>query len=123
MSGERMITIPIDMVNPNDAAALGDDDYFLNVPCDVTVVYVSAGSDTDDPGLTLDINDDASGVIEGIDCDTKADPGEWISTYCGGTETPVVISADSEISFDANNAANATTIHGYMLCLISDVYG
>jgi hypothetical protein len=120
---ERMFTIPIDMVNPDNAAGLGDNDYYLNVPCDVTVVYVSAGANADDPDLTLDINDDASGVITGIDCATKADPGEWISTHFGGTNAPVRIAADSEISFDANDAANATVLHGYMIVLGSDVYG
>lgn len=120
---EQLFSIPIDLVNPNDAAALSTNDYYLNVPCDVMVVYVCVGSDTDDPGLTFDINVDGVSTIAAIDCDTKADPGEWISTHFGGAQTPVRIPAGSEISFDANNAAAETTIHGYMLVLASDVYG
>jgi len=119
---ERLLSIPIDMVNPADASALGDDDYFINIPFDCEIVYVSAGADTDDPDLTLDINDDATGVIEGIDCADKEDPGEWISTHFGGAETPVHVDAGSELSFDANDAAAETTIHGYMLVLTSGVY-
>lgn len=120
---ETLVSIPFKLVNPDDSAALGDNDYYLNVPCDVTVVYVCAGADTDDADLTLDINDDGTGVITAIDCADKEDPGEWVSTHFGGTNDPVVIAADSEISFDANDAAAATTIGGYMLVLISDVYG
>lgn len=122
MSNEMLISIPIDMVNPDDAAALGDNDYYINVPFDCTIVYVAAGSDTDDSDLTLDINDDGVAAISAIDCATKADPGEWISTHFGGTQTPVRVAAGSELSFDANDAAAATTIHGYMLVLTSGVY-
>jgi len=119
---ERLLSIPIKMVNPVEGAALGALDYYINVPFDCTIVYVSLGSDTDDSGLTVDINDDASGVITAIDCADKEDPGEWISTHFGGAETPVVVEAGSELSFDANAAANASTIGGYMLVLTSDVY-
>lgn len=119
---ERLITIPIDMVNPDDGAALGDADHYLNVRSDILIVYVTAGATADDTGLTLDINVDGVGAIEAIDCDTKADPGEWISTHMGGTETPVRVAAGSELSFDANAAANATVLHGYILALSSDVY-
>lgn len=119
---EQLVSIPIDLVDPNDAAALGDNDYYLVIPFDCTVVYVCVGSDTDNTSLTLDINDDGVGVIEAIDCDTKADPGEWISTHMGGAQTPVRIAAGSVIDFDANNADAAVTIHGYMLVLTSGVY-
>jgi hypothetical protein len=114
--------IPIEMVDPNDSNALGDDEYYINVPFDCYIVYVSAGADADDTGLTLDINDDGSDAITGIDCADKQDPGEWISTHFGGSNDPVYVAADSELSFDANSAAAATTIKGYMLALSSDVY-
>jgi len=120
---ERLVSIPIDCIDPNDSNALGDNEYYINVPFDCLVVYVTAGADADDTGtLTLDINDDATGVITAIDCSTKADPGEWISTHFGGSETPVHVDADSELSFDVNGSAAAQTIKGYMLILSSDVY-
>ena len=119
---ERLVSIPFKLVNPAEGGALGALDYYLNVPFDCYIVYVSAGADTDDAGLTLDINDDGAAGIAAIDCADKEDPGEWISTHFGGTNDPVYVAAGSELSFDANNAANATTIGGYMLVLTSDVW-
>lgn len=119
---ERLLSIPFKLIVPDNTGGPGNTVYYNNVPFDCTVVYVAAGADNNDTGLTLDINDDASGSITGIDCSDADDPGEWISTHLGGDETPVHIDADSEISFDANNAENAQTITGYMLVLTSDVY-
>ena len=120
---EMLVTIPIDMVNPDDSAGLGDADYYVNVPFDGYIVYVCAGADTDDTGLTLDINISSGGDdITGIDCSDKEDPGEWISTHFGGSNDPEEVDAGAELSFDANNAANATTLHGYILLLASNVY-
>ena len=119
---EMLLSIPFKLVNPAEGGAVGALDYYINVITDCVLVYVSAGSDTDDGGLTLDINDDGTVIAEAIDCATKADPGEWISTHFGGTETPVRIAAGSELSFDANAAANATTIGGYMLVLVGEVH-
>lgn len=119
---ERLVSIPIPSVYPGAAAALGDNFTYINVPFDCTIVYVCAGASADDANLTLDINDDGTGVITGIDCADKEDPGEWKSTHVGGAETPVRVAAGSELSFDANNAANATVINGYLLVLASGVY-
>ena len=120
---ERLVTIPIKMIDPTEGNALGNTEYYINVPFDCYIVYVAAGADNDDTGLTLDINIESGGDdITGIDCATKADPGEWISTHFGGSNDPVKVDADSELSFDANAAENAQTISGYMLVLTSDVY-
>jgi len=108
---ERMVVISGTCVNPAEGAALAALDHYINVPCDITIVYVCAAADTDDTGLTFDINDDGSAIIAAIDCADKEDPGEWISTDMGGAETPVVVAAGSELSFDVNNGANATTVH------------
>lgn len=119
---ERLVVVSGTMVNPAEGGALSTTDHYINIPCDATIVYVCASADTDDSGLTLDINDDASGVITGIDAADKEDPGEWISTHFGGSETPVRVAAGSELSFDANNAANATTVHYSIWMLTSDVF-
>jgi len=120
---ERLVTIPIKMIDPTEGNALGNTEYYINVPFDCYIVYVSAGADADDASLTLDINIESGGDdITGIDCSDKDDPGEWISTHFGGDEDPVEVDADSELSFDANSAAAANTITGYMLVLTSDVY-
>ena len=120
---ERLVTIPFKLVNPAEGSALGALDYYLNVPFDGYIVYVCAGADTDDADLTLDINISSGGDdIEAIDCADKEDPGEWISTHFGGDEDPVEVDAGAELSFDVNDAANATTLGGYILILSSDVY-
>ena len=119
---EQLVVLSFTMVNPNDAAALGDADFYHNVPCDFTIVYVCASSDTDDAGLTIDINDDASAAISAIDAADKENPGEWISTHFGRSETPVRVAAGSELSFDANAAAAASTVHLQIWGLTSAVY-
>jgi len=119
---ENLVVLSFTMVDPNDAAALGDADFYQNVPCDITIVYVCAASDTDDGSLTIDINDDGTGVITAIDASDKEDPGEWISTAMGGTQTPVYVAAGSELSFDANSATAETTVHIQIWALTSGVY-
>jgi hypothetical protein len=119
---EQLVVLSFTLVNPNNAAGLGDNDFYHNVPCDCMIVYVCASSDTDDTSQTVDINDDGTGIIETIDSDTKADPGEWISTHCGGTETPVRVAVGSELSFDVNSGANDTTVHLVIWLLTSAVW-
>lgn len=119
---EQLVVLSFTLVNPADAAALGDADFYHNVPCDFTIVYVCASSDTDDTGLDVDINDDATGIIEAIDAADKEDPGEWISTHFGGSETPVRVAAGSELSFDVNDAEAASTVHLQIWGLTSAVY-
>jgi hypothetical protein len=111
---ERLITIPLPAVYPGAAAALGDAYAAITLPFDVTILEVSAAPSADDTGLTLDINDDGSGVITALACATKATPGTWKSIPMGGTNTPVTVAAGSVITFDANSAANGTQIIGFM---------
>jgi len=120
---ERLVSLPIKLVDPTEGNNIGALEYYIQVPFDCYIVYVSAGADNDDTGLTLDINIESGGDdITGIDCSDADDPGEWISTHFGGSNDPEKVDADSEISFDANAAENAQTISGYMLVLTSDVY-
>ena len=118
---ERLVCIPLPGVYPGSGAALGDNYAYFYSRYDMTIVYVSAAPGADDPGLTLDINDDASGVITAISCADADVPGEWESTHVGGAQTPVTIAAGSKISFDANNAANGSQIFGYMLALTGEM--
>lgn len=117
---ERLICIPLPSVFPGASAALGDGYGYYYCRHDLTVVYVSAAPSVDDPGLTLDINDDGTAIIAALSCADADIPGEWESTHVGGTETPVTIAAGSKISFDANAAANATQIVGYILALVGE---
>lgn len=120
---ERLVTIPLPALYPGSASALGADYAYFYTPLDLTVIYVSAAPSADDAGLTLAVNDDGSAAIAAFSCADADVPGEWESTQVGGTAAPVKIAAGSKISFSAANAANATTIVGYMLALVGEVTG
>ena len=118
---ERLIILPVKAVNPVEGAALAALDQYTTVPCNLTIVYVCASADTDDTGLTVDINDDGTGVITAIDAADKEAPGTWTSTHFGGAETPVNVAAGSVLSFDFNNAAVETTVEVHVWCLLGEV--
>jgi hypothetical protein len=71
----------------------------------------------------LDINDDAATIITALTCADKDVPGEWISTHCGGSETPVEIAAGSVLDFDFNDAAAANRFDIVMLMLQGETWG
>lgn len=96
---------------------------YFYVPFDITVVYMEAGASADDPGLTVDLNDDGTGVIEALACATAATPGRWRSTHVGGTNDPVHIAAGSLCSLDANAAAADTDICVTLWCLVGEAVG
>ena len=77
---------------------------------DWVIEYVTAVPSTNDAGATLDIEDDGTAVIAGIDVSTAATPGEWKSTAVGGTNAPVSITAGSAISFTAGTIDSGTRI-------------
>jgi len=106
---ERVVCISL-TVKPTDAGTLGNTYAYFTVPCDLMIIGLSASPHTDDPGLTVDINDDGSGAITALACATAATPGTWVSTHLGGTNAPVRVAADSVVSLDANNAAANTVI-------------
>jgi len=96
---------------------------YFYVPFDITVVYMEAGASADDTGLTVDLNDDGTGVITALACATAATPGRWRSTHVGGTETPVRIAAGSLCSLDANSAAVDTDIAVTLWFLTGEITG
>lgn len=114
---ERLISIALPAIYPGSAAALGDAYAAITTLVDMTIVGVSAAPSADDTGLTLDINSSGGDDITGLACAVKATPGTWKSTHFGGTNTPVFVPAGSVLTFDANNAANATVIVGNILAL------
>lgn len=83
---------------------------YYTVPCNCTVVYVTAAPSVDDADLTVDINDDGTAAISAISCAVKATPGTWKSTSMGGTNDPVDVAAGSVLSLDANSAASGTRL-------------
>jgi len=116
----RLVCIPVPIVFPGASAALGDNYAYFYAPCDLTIVYVTAAPSADDADLTLDINDDGSGAITAISCADADTPGTWKSIHMGGSNSPVTIAAGSKVSFDANDAANATQIIAYIFALTGE---
>lgn len=101
---------------------LGDNYRYTTTMFDMTIVAVVASPNVDDPGLTVDINDDGTGVITGVDGSDKDVPGTWKSTHIGGTNTPVFVAAGSKLSLDANSAAANTVVRVdiyYLLGMVS----
>lgn len=117
---ERLVVL--DFVEGEVGVTLSTLFRYLTIPCDLTVIYVCASPSADDTGLTIDINDDGTGVITAVDAATKATPGTWKSTHMGGTNAPVTIAAGSVISFDANSAASGTRVGIQVWALTGEVF-
>ena len=108
---ERLVCKNITLVVPDETAGLGALEYYETIPVDLTIVAVSVAPSVDDAGATIDINDDGTGVIEGVDASDQNVAGTWTSTHFGGTNDPVTLAADSVMTLDANNAAVGTAIY------------
>lgn len=118
---ERMIVI--DFAEGETGVTLGANYLYFTVPQSMTIVYVTAAPSVDDADLTLDINDDGTGVITAVSCADQDVPGTWASTHVGGANAPVTIAADSVVSFDANDAAANTRLYVQIWALIGECYG
>ncbi len=115
---ERLVEIALEAGEVG--VTLGDAYKYYTALVPLTVVGVVCSASANDADLTVDINDDGSGVITAIACATAATPGTWKSTHIGGTETPVRIAKNSVISLDANNAAASTRLRVALLCLTGE---
>jgi hypothetical protein len=120
---ERLVSYTFNLFDPDDTAGLGDLCAYFMLPFGATLVYVSGTPMTDDPGTTLDVHDDGSAIIAALACNTKAAPGEWISTHCGGTQTPVAIAAGSEITMDLNSIEVGVRFDVQLLFLVGESWG
>jgi len=115
---ERLVEIALEAGEVG--VTLGDAYKYYTTLIPLTVVGVVCSPSANDADLTVDINDDGSGVITAIACATAATPGTWKSTHIGGTNTPVRIDKDSVISLDANSAAANTRLRVALLCLTGE---
>ena len=120
---ERLVSFTYNIYDPNDAAGLGNLALYFMVPFGATLVYVSGTPMTDDAGCTLDVHDDGAEIIAGLACAVKATPGEWISTHCGGTNTPIAIAAGSEMTVDLNAIAVGVRFDVQFLFLVGESWG
>ena len=120
---ERLVAYNLSILDPNDAGGMGASAWLGMLPFGGTLVYASARPHENDADATIDIQDDTADIVTAISCAVAATPGEWISTHCGGSETPVTIAAGSELEIDANNVAATTRLDITMLFLTGETWG
>ncbi len=121
---ERIVAYTFFLTDPVEGNSLGALEGYFYLPFGATLVYACGAPDVDDAGTSLDLHDD--GVAVGpaaLACITAAVPGEWISTHCGGTETPVEIAAGSKMSYDINGIAAAVGFTVVFLLLVGESWG
>jgi hypothetical protein len=121
---ERLIAYTFNLADPVEGNSLGVLETYFMLPFGATLVYASGAPAADDAGTTFDLMDDtvACGPTA-LACAVAAVPGEWISTHCGGTETPVEIAAGSEMSIDVNGIAAGVTFAIVLLFLVGESWG
>jgi len=101
MANEVMRTISFQV--PALAAASSVVDFSALEEMTVVGVSLCATVFTGTPtGFDIDIQDDGTDCITAIAANTALTPGTWKSTMMGGTESPVVIAAGSEVEIDLN---------------------
>ncbi len=119
---ENIISYTFSVADATEGNTVGDNELYFMVPFGATLIYVSVAPWDDGTG-TLDINDDASTIVAAVDATDKDVPGEWISTHCGGSETPIAIAAGSVCDFDINTGDAANRYDVCMLMLQGSTWG
>ena len=119
---ENIVNYSFSITDATEGNTLTTNACYFMIPFGATLVYVSVAPHDDGTG-TLDINDDGSGIVAAVDATDKDVPGEWISTHCGGTETPVEIAAGSVMDFDINTGDAANRYDVCMLMLQGSTWG
>lgn len=121
---EKLVTYNLQIFDPDTAGgAVGASAWLGMVPFGATLVYASVSPHEDDAGATIDIQDDGTDIVTAISAADHDVPGEWISTHCGGTNTPVAIAAGSELEIDANNVAATTRLDVTLVFLHGETWG
>lgn len=121
---ERLVSYVLNLTDPAEGESLSDAgaSHFM-VPFGATLVYASVSPFEDDAGATMDIQDDGSDIVTGVDASDHDVPGEWISTHMGGSNAPVAIAAGSELSIDLNSVAAANRFDIVLLFLTGETNG
>lgn len=120
---ERLIAYNLNIGDPDETAAVSASAAMVMVPFGCTLVYVSVSPMEDDAGATIDIQDDGTDIVTGVDASDHDVPGEWASVHAGGTNAAVEIAAGSEIEVDINSAAAANRFDVTLLFLTGESWG
>jgi len=118
---DRLVIFNRSLVDPTEGNAIGTLEGYVDAIVDMTIVGVSVSPQVDDAGATVDIDDDGTNVISGIDASDQNVPGTWKSTALGGgTNAPVHVAAGSKVSFDINAGAIGTAFNVDLYVLIGE---
>ena len=120
---ERIVAYTFFVTDPVEGNALGALEGYFYLPFGGTLVYVSGAPTVDDAGGQFDLHDDGVAIVDNLACAVAAVPGEWITTHCGGTETPVEVAAGSLMSFDMNALAAGVSFAVVLLFLVGESWG
>lgn len=104
-------TLSFSVTDPDETAAAGTAACRYELSFSHTIVAVSVCPLEDDAGATMDIQAGGSDVITAISCADKDAVTPWESTHVGGTNDPVTVAANTEVTFDFNSAAAANVFH------------
>lgn len=120
---ERLIAYNLNIGDPDESAAVTTAAAYVMVPFGATLIYVAVSPFEDDTGATIDILDDGTDIVTGVDASDHDVPGEWISVHAGGSNAPVAIAAGSEIVVDVNSGAAANRFDVTLLFLTGESWG
>lgn len=115
---ERLVSI-FDSTDGEVGITLGAGyQFFRSPPVPCTIVYVDAAPSADDASATIDIQDDGTDIITGIDISDQNVPGTWKGKHFGGTNDNVAVAAESLMSLDANDIDAGTRVHVKIWALV-----
>ena len=120
---ERLVAYTLNITDPDESAAVSQSATMVMIPFAATLVYASVSPFEDDTGAVMDIQDDGTDIITGVDASDHDVPGEWISTHCGGTNAPIQIAAGSELELDFDAGAAANRFDVVLLFLTGETWG
>lgn len=120
---ENIFTMTFNVADPTEASAVSQSALLQVLPIDATLVYVTASPFNDDSGAVMDIQDDGTDIVTGVDVSDHDVPGTWISTHAGGSETPVFVAGGSEIELDFDLGAAANRFDVLLVFLSGRAWG
>ena len=120
---ERLVAYTLNITDPVEADTVGDAAAVVMLPFGATLIYASVSAHDDDPGASIDIQDDGTDIVTAIDATDQDVPGEWASIHAGGSNAPIAIAAGSEIDIDVNAAAAANRFDVLLLFLTGETWG
>lgn len=98
---------------------LGDSSLDIKLPpIPHTLVFADVRPNTDDAGLTVDLQDDGTDIVTAVSCATAASGGQWTSKHLGGAQDAVTLAGGSVLSIDVNNAAADTRLWYLLVFLV-----